>query len=239
MQMIRMPLLLSCAVMIAAAAPKAAGMDPVNPTCPKLLDWSTYPKMQFRTQDLPGGSQALIGEGVIDLGMANRLADMLRRNPKVDELWLRSPGGSAQVGNAAGRFIRKTDRDILTRVPKGWACFSACNFVFMGGRTRIVEPGGQFVVHMFTHVGDREGVKADIKRNADAAVDMIGDIEQDSALLASDDNDFLIRMGVSRKLLTDVMYKQKAVSAGGTGPTRRCLTQKEIFAYNVANAMPE
>ena len=34
-----------------------------------------------------------------------------------------------------------------------------------------------------------------------------------SALLASEDNDFLIRMGVSRKLLTDIMYKQKAVAS--------------------------
>ena len=43
-------------------------------------------------------------------------------------------------------------------------------------------------------------------------------------------------MGVSRKLLTDVMYRQKAVK--GSGPdksTRRCLTQAEVKTYNVAN----
>ena len=33
-------------------------------------------------------------------------------------------------------------------------------------------------------------------------------------MLASEDNDFLIRMGISRKLLTDVMYQQKAVADG-------------------------
>jgi hypothetical protein len=43
-------------------------------------------------------------------------------------------------------------------------------------------------------------------------------------------------MGVSRKLLTDVMYKQSAVGAGGDGSTRRCLTQEEAYEYNVANA---
>jgi hypothetical protein len=225
-------------LLLGASAPKQA-MDPVNPTCPKALGWSENARMTFRIQELPGGSQALLAEGAIDAGMAVRLAEMLRRNPKVDELWLRSPGGNAAVGNAAGRLIRKSDRDILTRVPKDWACFSACNFVFMGGRTRIVEPGGQFVVHMFTHIGDREMVRSDIKRNADAAVDMIGDIEQDSALLASDDNDFLIRMGVSRKLLTDVMYKQKAVANGANRSTRRCLTQKEVYTYNVANVRAE
>jgi len=107
----------------------------------------------------------------------------------------------------------------------------------MGGRVRIVDPGGQFIVHMFTHVADRENVKGEIKENIDGAVDMIGDIEQDSALLASDDNDFLIRMGVSRKLLTEVMYQQKAVAgSGGDKSTRRCLTQGEVHKYNVANA---
>ena len=43
-------------------------------------------------------------------------------------------------------------------------------------------------------------------------------------MLASEDNDFLIKMGVSRKLLTEVMYKQKAVAAGDDKSTRRCLT---------------
>ena len=56
-------------------------------------------------------------------------------------------------------------------------------------------------------------------------------------MLASEDNDFLIRMGVSRKLLTEVMYQQKAVAAGaGDRSTRRCLTHDEAVKYNVANA---
>ena len=57
------------------------------------------------------------------------------------------------------------------------------------------------------------------------------------ALLASEDNDFLIRMGVSRKLLTEVMYKQKAVAEDGEDlSTRRCLTVAEDVKYNVSNA---
>ena len=66
---------------------------------------------------------------------------------------------------------------------------------------------------------------------------MIGEVEQDSALLASEDNDFLIRMGVSRKLLTEVMYQQKAVGDNSADrSTRRCLTVAEAKKYNVANA---
>jgi hypothetical protein len=54
-------------------------------------------------------------------------------------------------------------------------------------------------------------------------------------MLASEDNDFLIRMGVSRKLLTEVMYRQKAVGeAGADRSTRRCLTREEAMRYNVA-----
>jgi len=65
----------------------------------------------------------------------------------------------------------------------------------------------------------------------------LGNIEQDAALLASEDNDFLIRMGVSRKLLTEVMYQQKAVASGSDDKsTRRCLTSAEAIKYNVANA---
>ena len=55
----------------------------------------------------------------------------------------------------------------------------------------------------------------------DTTVELIGDIEQESALLASEDNDFLIRMGVSRKLLTDIMYKQKAVASGAAAAINR------------------
>jgi hypothetical protein len=44
-------------------------------------------------------------------------------------------------------------------------------------------------------------------------------------------------MGVSRKLLTDVMYQQKAIAdSPEEKSTRRCLTQAEATKYNVANA---
>ena len=61
-----------------------------------------------------------------------------------------------------------------------------------------------------------------------------GRLTEFAVMLASEDNDFLIRMGVSRKLLTDVMYQQKAVAEGKDKSTRRCLTQDEDFRYNVA-----
>jgi hypothetical protein len=70
----------------------------------------------------------------------------------------------------------------------------------------------------------------------DSTVGLIGEVEQQSALMATEDNDFLIRMGVSRKLLSEIMYKTNAVKTeDGDQSTRRCLTNEEAMRYNVAN----
>ncbi len=213
---------------VASTAPP----DPDNPTCPKFMNWSTYPEMKFSLETI-NGVRVLKAEGQIDQDAPAKLQDALKANQPVQEIWIRSPGGDARAGNAAGKIIRNSM--VPTRIPEGWACFSACNFIFMGGVIRYVDQGGIFAVHMFTHLGDKEAVRSELK-NTDKAIGMIGDVEQDSALLASEDNDFLIRMGVSRKLLTDVMYQQKAVADGADKSTRRCLTRNEDTKYNVANA---
>jgi hypothetical protein len=211
-----------------------AAMDPANPSCPKELNFSTYARMKF-TLDTASGARVLRAEGTIDEDVAARLEEALQANGPIDEIWLRSPGGDARAGNEAGKLIRKAG--IPTRIPGGWACFSACNFIFMGGPIRFVDSNGLFVVHMFTHLGDKDGVRSELEKGHEQAIGLIGDVEQDSALLASEDNDFLIRMGVSRKLLTDVMYQQKAVASGDEDKsTRRCLTAAETMKYNVANA---
>jgi hypothetical protein len=208
-------------------------MDPANPTCPKSLNFSTYRQMRFTLEQV-GGQRILRAEGAIDEGVPDRLKAALAEHEPIDEIWVRSPGGNARSGNAAGKLIRQAM--IPTRIPKGWACFSACNFLFMGGAARMVDKDGVFAVHMFTHTGDREAIKAEVGGGEEKALALIGSVEQESALLASEDNDFLIRMGVSRKLLTDVMYRQKAVKEQGNDrSTRRCLTHDETWQYRVAN----
>ena len=222
----------ACLLLLNVAATEPA--DPLNPTCPKHLNWSTYPQMRF-TLDTSHGQRILKAEGLIDEDVPAKLQEALNADGQIDEIWLRSPGGVARAGNEAGKLIRKSG--IPTRIPAGWACFSACNFMFMGGAIRLVDEGGLFIVHMFTHVGDKEAVKSELNKGTDKAIGLIGDVEQDSAMLASEDNDFLIRMGVSRKLLTEVMYQQKAVASGPEDKsTRRCLTSAETTKYNVANA---
>ena len=212
----------------------ATAMDPANPTCPLNPDWSSHPTMKL-TVETRSGVKVLLAEGRVDAGLPDRLTATLAANPDVEEIWLRSPGGDARAGNAAGRIIRK-NLGIATRIPAGWTCFSACNFVFMGGAPRMIDPGGLFIVHMFTRTGDRSAIDMSVAMGTDATRELIGDIEQDSALLASEDNDFLIRMGISRKLLTDIMYRQQAVATEDNKSTRRCLTLDEAVKYGVTYA---
>jgi hypothetical protein len=207
-------------------------MDPDNPTCPQSPNWSNFREMRFTVQEVDG-RQVLLAEGAIDDNLVPRLREAVA-NFQGDEIWLRSPGGNARVGNEAGRLIR--ENNLQTRIPSGWACFSACNFLFMGGNARFVDPGGHFMVHMFTHTGDRDAIRSEVAQGEDNTVSLIGEIEQSSALLASEDNDFLIRMGVSRRLLTEVMYQVRAVADSQDRSTRRCLTQQEVLTYNVATA---
>jgi len=205
--------------------------DPDNPTCPSAPNWSNYPEMRFTVEEIDG-RQVLLAEGRIDDNLIPRLQAALE-SFQGDEIWLRSPGGNARIGNQAGRLIR--ENGLQTRIPDGWACFSACNFLFMGGFARFVDPGGQFIVHMFTHTSDREAIRSEVARGEDNTIGLIGDIEQQSALLASEDNDFLIRMGLSRRLLTEVMYRTNAVAVPNNRETRRCLSQTELREYNVVN----
>jgi hypothetical protein len=215
-----------------SALAQSAQMDPDNPTCPVNPNVSNYRQMRFTPQEV-NGRKVLLAEGMIDDNLIPRLEEALK-DETIEEIWLRSPGGNARIGNQAGRLIRQSS--LPTRIPAGWACFSACNFLFMGGALRFVDPGGLFMVHMFTHTSDRDAIRQEVAQGEQNTVSLIGEIEQQSALLASEDNDFLIRMGLSRNLLTEVMYRQRAVQDANNRSTRRCLTPAELTRYNVINA---
>jgi hypothetical protein len=227
---VRLVASLSALAALMSAQVAQAQTDPDNPTCPRSPSFSNYSQMRLSVEEIDG-RQVLLAEGTIDDGLIPRLQEAIR-NFQGDEIWLRSPGGNARVGNQAGRLIR--ENNMTTRIPEGWACFSACNFMFMGGIVRYVDRGGLFIVHMFTHTNDRATIRSEVARGEQNTIGLIGDIEQQSALLASEDNDFLIRMGISRALLTEVMYRQRAVADSENRSTRRCLTQQEVNRYNVA-----
>lgn len=215
---------------LAALVLLGAATDPSNPTCPAEPDWGPAKAMSLTTRD-GVGQHILVAEGIIDATLPQRLRAALEADELIGEIQLRSRGGDAHAGNEAGKVIRSLG--LATRIPSGWTCFSACNFVFMGGNRRYVDPGGTFMVHMFTHTNDREAIYLSVEEGTAETVRLIADIEQASALLASEDNDFLIRMGVSRTLLTEVMYRQQAVKTADNPSTRYCLSQDEVRKYNV------
>jgi hypothetical protein len=209
----------------------ATKMDPENPTCPAEPDFGPKTAMTLTAADR-GGKRVLLAEGMIDATVPTRLKAAIEADEQIEEIWLRSRGGDARAGNEAGKIIRSF-RGMLTRVPAGWACFSACNFVFMGGDRRVVDEGGVFMVHMFTHTNDRALIDEVVIEGSKATTELIASVEQSSAMLATEDNDFLIRMGVSRKLLTEIMYRQQAVKREDNPSTRYCLSQSEVRKYNV------
>jgi hypothetical protein len=214
-----------------------AANDPKNPTCPAEPDWGPAKAMTLTPRGV-NGIHVLVAEGIIDATLPQRMKAELDKDQLIEEVWVRSRGGDAHAGNEAGKVIRAIG-GMATRIPAGWTCFSACNFVFMGGDRRLIDPGGVFMVHMFTHTGDRESIYLAAEEGTAETVRLIAEIEQSSALLATEDNDFLIRMGVSRTLLTEVMYKQQAVGTEENPSTRYCLSQDEVRKYNVVTDVKE
>ena len=219
------------AAMLVGSAAQAQQMDPDNPTCPLHPNWSTNRQMTFNVLQRPGQRPVLLAEGVVDDNLIPRLTAALQ-SFQGDEIWLRSPGGNAEVGNQAGRLIR--NQGFQTRIPAGWACFSACNFLFMGGSARFVDAGGLFIVHMFTYTADRDAIRGEMSVNAERATRLINGIEQGSAMLASEDNVFLVGMGVRPSLLTEVMYRVPVSAGPQSREVRRCLTQEQVRHYNVS-----
>ena len=207
--------LAAVALMGAHAPPSPGAIDPANPTCPAEADWSNLSEMQFTVQEVDG-REVLLAEGAIDRNTPSRLQSALATYQGA-EIWLRSPGGDALAGNQAGRIIR--DNGLMTHIPSGWTCYGTCNFMFMGGIIRSVADGGVFMVAAVPTFSNSEGQSASAS-----------EVAQATALLATEDMDYLIRMGISRNLLSEVLYRP-----GEDGAQRRCLTADELARYNVTS----
>jgi len=88
--------ILAFAALAAGQGATAQSSDPDNPTCPLHPNWSSYRQMRFTVQEVPGRRPILLAEGVIDDDLIPRLQAALN-SFQGDELWLRSPGGNANV----------------------------------------------------------------------------------------------------------------------------------------------
>jgi hypothetical protein len=212
------------------AWPALAGAAAETSNCPPLAESLFRHPDLSATRQVVGGKRILVLDGGIDAGAAARTEAALQRLGPFDEVWLNSPGGNPKQGVAMGKALRA--QGVLVRIPAGNWCISACNFAFLGGAIRGIDPGGQYGVHMFTAVtqGSRPAWTEYVKKRGDEGLfSAIQAREQGSALVALEQADFIIRMGVSRKLLSEVMYPQAAAGF-------RCLSRDEMIRYNVVNA---
>ena len=134
-----------CSALTAADTP-----DPRNPTCPAEPDWGDIIAHDADPARCGWAARAAGRRRHRQHRCPSACAPRSKAMRRIEEIWLRSRGGNAQAGNAAGKIIRSYP-GMVTRIPAGWTCFSSCNFVFMGGDRRFVDPGGIFMVHMFTY----------------------------------------------------------------------------------------
>ena len=159
-----------------------------------------------------GGETVLRVEGRIDPGVPARLRDMFADHPQISTLHFNSAGGDVPSAIAAGKVVR-SEGLLVAQVPAGWGCTGACALLFLSGRVRTVDPAGVFDLGRFYDTGDGSA--------------------QGVARQSLEISDYLIRMGVSRRLMNGVLDREAAESAGKA--VRHCLTPDELHAYNVAN----
>jgi hypothetical protein len=179
------------------------------------------------------GMRVLVAEGIIDSDRCpTGSSARSKATRQFGEVWLRSRGGDARAGNLAARSFAGLGTD--NSHPQRLDVLFGLQLRFHGRRRSASSI--RAACSWCTCSPTRAIAKASSsprKKAPPRPCGLIAEIEQDSALLASEDNDFLIRMGVSRDLLTQVMYKQQAVKSDENPTTRYCLSPAEVVEYNV------
>ena len=134
-------------------APGAAGgqrIDAIFEALPPSFTRSVVfnaDNLHFVPIKTPKGNIVLVWGGV-GQGDAIRFSAAMQAAKPVIEVQLYSPGGLLYEGMKIGRIVRSLG--LATRITSGSTCASACDFMFLGGTVRTVEPQGNFGVHMFS-----------------------------------------------------------------------------------------
>jgi hypothetical protein len=138
----------------AAAQESSSPFDPLplvkkgDKLVPDLDKMWGSPEMHFTLLKQPSKRNALLAWGGIDVGDSTRFLEAMKAAKPIEEVWLFSPGGSLDEGLEMGRLVHKAK--LGTHLLSWMECASACNFIFMGGAVRGIDPGGTFIVHMFS-----------------------------------------------------------------------------------------
>ena len=91
----------------------------------------------------PGIPNAIILSGVIDDRSALEFRRAIKAHPDTKFLALHSPGGSVSNGLLIADDVQ--ERGLVTYIPSGFECSSACSFIFFAGTARLAE--GRLGVH--------------------------------------------------------------------------------------------
>jgi hypothetical protein len=220
-----------------------------TPTASKMPSQSELTAAPYLNFTMLSESELLIWGGVC-INDAPRVESFLNTLKGLREISFISPGGSLGTGLDIGRIIRK--RRITTRIRANTTCASSCNFMFLGGEVRYVEPGGRFVVHMFSSGGLRSNDKEliyrmgrlketvdDLKRK-DPTLQVttsevaeflitkrIKEIQQESAQISAVIARFLVEMQLSLRFLTTF--------ANIANDDARPLTRDELKSFTIMN----
>ncbi len=87
----------------------------------------------------------------VELGDWSRFVKLLRKNPEVTGVLLRSAGGSADDGLAMARHIFEHGLDTMVT----GTCHSVCAVMFLAGQDRFIAPDATLTVHSaYRKLGD-------------------------------------------------------------------------------------
>jgi hypothetical protein len=203
--------------------------------CPHATTGAFNAPMSFQLDHPDARPRVLLAVGSIEAGTVESLRSTLQAEGRVDEVWFHSPGGDAQAGLRLGQLIR--DHGLLTRVPTGATCFSACSYAFLGGVLRAVDDGACYGVHMFTSITEfgvmhlvrsilSEGDTVDIV-TLERLEKELQDFEQRVARTARARADYLRRMSVSLRLMIPAFETESG--------DEYWLSRDELVDYNVTN----
>lgn len=159
------------------------------------------------------GGETLLIEGRIDRDLPGRLEMLFAEHPNIAAVHFNSAGGDPAGAMEAGAVIRAIG-GFVTHVPAGAECSGACALLFLSGSVRSVDPSAVFDLGQFYDPPNASASRAAVARQS------------------LDISSYLIRMGVSRRLLTGTLDRDAALSPGAP---RQCLTPAELHGYNVAN----
>ncbi len=180
---------------------------------------------------LRDGRAILLLEGEISYQEEGKFLDHAAKF-RIDELWLNSGGGNVDAAYKIAKRVR--DLKLLTRIPEGGICASACVDILLAGVIRFVEEDFSVGIHpgsAFRSEKLQDSVIEEIQEEGrEGAIDVIVESEGRGSVMTSEWIRHVISMGASMGLV-DLANSVDA----------RCmifLSRDEMLRFNIVNTAP-